>query len=149
MIQSVEVVNGTPVYWSLGNEMAVASRTGPVGDLRTLDGLLALVTFVERPDGTFRATARAVLLCEDVVSRVVYPALATLLEGEVSPAWHGGSGNACSEVRRCWARPPELSRVFLPLLGFPLPVSFHGSLAATAGSRRDHVACRVYSREGH
>lgn len=83
VIQPVEVVHGTPVYWSLGNEISGMGRPelGRYGDLRTLDGLLAMVTFVERPDGSFRAVPRAVLLCEDAPSRVVYPAVATLLQG--------------------------------------------------------------------
>ncbi len=86
VIQPMEVVNGTPVYWSLGNELSGMGRPelGRYGDLRTLDGLLAMVTFVERPDGTFQATPRAILLCQDVQSRVVYPAVATLVQGAPS-----------------------------------------------------------------
>jgi len=83
VIQPMEVVKGTPVYWSLGNEMSGMGRPelGRYGDLRTLDGLLAMVRFVERPDGTFQATPKAILLCEDVQSRVIYPAVATLVAG--------------------------------------------------------------------
>lgn len=77
-VQPFEVVNGTPVFWSLGNlmsAMGVPGR-GRYSDLRTLDGLLASVRFTEQTDGSFAAVADPVLLCQMVVGRVVYPGFA-------------------------------------------------------------------------
>ncbi len=76
-IQPLEVVNGTPVFWSLGNfvsAMGTPSR-GKYSDLRTLDGLLASVRFTEQPDGSFAVVAEPVLLCQMLNGRVVYPGL--------------------------------------------------------------------------
>jgi poly-gamma-glutamate synthesis protein (capsule biosynthesis protein) len=89
VIQGYERVNGTAVYWSLGNMMSGMGRAavGKYVDPRTLDGLMAVMRFEERPDGTFRTLASAVLLCEDVQSRIVYPALASL----AGPMVAGGS----------------------------------------------------------
>jgi poly-gamma-glutamate synthesis protein (capsule biosynthesis protein) len=78
-IQPLEWVNATPVFWSVGNfvsGMGVPGRDR-FSDLRTLDGLAATVRFTERPEGGFTAEPAAVLLCQMVDTRVVYPALAT------------------------------------------------------------------------
>lgn len=90
-IQPLEIVNGTPVFWSLGNfvsAMGTPSR-GKYGDLRTLDGLLASVRFTERADGSFDAVADPVLLCQMVIGRVVYPGFAEsavpVPDGAVAP----------------------------------------------------------------
>lgn len=90
-IQPLEIVNGTPVFWSLGNfvsAMGTPSR-GKYGDLRTLDGLLASVRFTERADGSFDAVADPVLLCQMVTGRVVYPGFAEsavpVPDGAVAP----------------------------------------------------------------
>jgi len=77
-IQPFEVVNGTPVFWSLGNfvsAMGVPGR-GRFSDLRTLDGLLASVRFIEQTDGSFASVAEPVLLCQMLAGRVVYPGFA-------------------------------------------------------------------------
>jgi poly-gamma-glutamate capsule biosynthesis protein CapA/YwtB (metallophosphatase superfamily) len=77
-IHPLEIVNGTPVFWSLGNlvsGMGVPGR-GRFSDPRTLDGLLAAVRFTERPGGGFDAEAAPVLLCQMTGSRVVHPGLA-------------------------------------------------------------------------
>ena len=79
-IQPFEVLNGTPVFWSLGNfmsAMGVPGR-GRFSDLRTLDGLLASIRFNEQADGSFVAVAVAepVLLCQMLAGRVVYPGFA-------------------------------------------------------------------------
>ena len=99
VVQPVEYVNGTLVYWSVGNEL---SGMGTVGmgkyiDPRTLDGLMAVVRFTERPDGTFSATPWTVLLCVDVESRVIYPALTALSQGGLTDAVRG-------RVEQCVAR---------------------------------------------
>ncbi len=77
-IHPLEVVDGTPVFWSLGNlvsGMGVPGR-GRFSDPRTLDGLLAAVRFTERPGGGFDAEAAPVLLCQMTGSRVVHAGLA-------------------------------------------------------------------------
>jgi poly-gamma-glutamate synthesis protein (capsule biosynthesis protein) len=79
-IQPLERVHGTPVFWSLGNfvsGMGVPGR-GRYSDPRTLDGLMATVRFTRRPDGSFESEASAVLLCQMVGSRVVYPGITAL-----------------------------------------------------------------------
>ena len=76
--QPMEVVSGTPIFWSLGNlvsGMGVPGR-GRYSDLRTLDGLLAAARFTERPDGTFAVEAAPVLICQMAGSRIVRPGLA-------------------------------------------------------------------------
>ena len=78
VVQPMEVVSGTPVFWSLGNfvsGMGVPGR-GRYSDLRALDGLLAAARFTERPDGTFAVDAAPVLICQMSESRIVRPGLA-------------------------------------------------------------------------
>ena len=78
VVQPMEVVSGTPVFWSLGNfvsGMGVPGR-GRYSDLRTLDGLLAAARFTERPDGGFAVEAAPVLVCQMAGSRIVRPGLA-------------------------------------------------------------------------
>lgn len=73
VVQPYEMVNGTPVYWSLGNFVSGMGRpgTGRYEDLRTLDGLLASVRFTERADGSFAVDPQAVLICNEQQARVV------------------------------------------------------------------------------
>ena len=78
--QPVERVNGTLVYWSLGNfisGMGMPDR-GTYADPRTLDGLLAKVRFTQAPDGSWTSEYAPVLLCNVTGSRVVYPGVQTL-----------------------------------------------------------------------
>jgi poly-gamma-glutamate synthesis protein (capsule biosynthesis protein) len=94
-IQPLEIVNGVPVFWSLGNftsGMGTPNR-GKYSDLRTLDGLLASVRFTEQPDGSFAAVAAPVLLCQVLDGRVVYPGLAQ--SAVPIPAQANGSLEAC------------------------------------------------------
>ncbi len=73
-VQPMEIVDGVPVFWSLGNlvsGMGVEGR-GKYSDLRSLDGLAAAVRFTERADGSFAADASPVGLCQMFESRVVY-----------------------------------------------------------------------------
>lgn len=81
VVQPLEVVGGTPVWWSLGNfvsEMGGPTAAGRYTDPRTGDGLLAFVRFTEQPDGTFRAEPAAVAICNDRIDRTVRPATAEL-----------------------------------------------------------------------
>ena len=80
-IQPVEIVNGTIVYWSLGNLISgMGEGNGPASDRRRLDGLMAKVQFTEQRDGSWAAAAEAILLCNVTGSRVVYPGIATLAD---------------------------------------------------------------------
>ncbi len=86
VIQPIEQVNGTWVYWSLGNfasgmGMPGATRYGPP----TLDELMAWVRFEETTVGTFSVTPSSVLMCEEIFGRVVYPAKAALVDPSVTP----------------------------------------------------------------
>ncbi len=84
-IQPLEIIAGTPVFWSLGNlasGMGVPGR-GKYSDLRTLDGLAATARFTERADGTWAVEAAPVLLCEMTAARVVYPVPESVQSGRV------------------------------------------------------------------
>jgi poly-gamma-glutamate synthesis protein (capsule biosynthesis protein) len=79
-VQGVERVNGALVHWSLGNfisGMGVAGRN-KYADPRTLDGLMATIRFVEQPGGRWTSEEWTVLLCNDPVTRIVWPALTVL-----------------------------------------------------------------------
>jgi poly-gamma-glutamate synthesis protein (capsule biosynthesis protein) len=91
VVQPLEVVHGTPVFWSLGNlasGMGVPGR-GRYSDLRSLDGLIAAVRFTEGPDGSFTAEAAPVLTCQDVGSRVVHQGLSVLADPSSPPTLRG------------------------------------------------------------
>ena len=77
VIQPVEQVNGTWVYWSVGNfisGMGTSSR-GKYADTRTLDEIAASARFTETSAGTFNVEPWPVLLCDDPFTRVVYAPL--------------------------------------------------------------------------
>jgi hypothetical protein len=80
VVQPVEVVNGTTVYWSVGNFVSGMGRpgTGRYVDPRSSDGLLAVVRFTETAPGVFTAVSRPVLLCNERASRTVYAPLSEL-----------------------------------------------------------------------
>jgi hypothetical protein len=80
-IQPVERVNGVLVYWSLGNfisGMGTPSISGRFDDPRTLDGLMANVTFTEQPNGRFATEPWTVLLCNQPFARLVWPGVQAL-----------------------------------------------------------------------
>ena len=86
VIQPVERVNGTWVYWSIGNfisGMGIPS-TGRYADLRTLDGLAATARFTETVPGTFTVEPWPVLLCVEPFTRRVYAPI-DALGGQLSP----------------------------------------------------------------
>jgi hypothetical protein len=88
VVQPVERVDGTLVYWSVGNfisGMGVAGRD-KYSDPRTLDGLLAAVRFTEQPDSSWLAEPWTVLLCNAAGSRIVYPGLIALGDPTISSA---------------------------------------------------------------
>ena len=86
VVQPVEWVNGTLVYWSLGNFISGmgASGRGKYDDLRTLDGLMATVRFTEQANGTWTAVPWTVLLCNVPDGRLVYPGVSMLSDPTIS-----------------------------------------------------------------
>ncbi|MFK7919198.1 MAG: CapA family protein [Ilumatobacter sp.] len=76
VIQPLEMVNDTPVFWSTGNMISGMGLaiSGRYADQRTLDGLLATVLFHEDDDGEWTSFPGAVTICTDVITRVVRPA---------------------------------------------------------------------------
>lgn len=103
VVQPYEMINGTPVYWSLGNfisGMGVAG-TGRYEDPRALDGLLAQITFDETTPGVFAVEAGAVLICNERGSRTVRAPRVELADPwavETMPDW------LVNEMRACIAR---------------------------------------------
>jgi hypothetical protein len=98
-IQPLELVDGPPVFWSLGNlvsGMGVPGR-GSYSDARALDGLLASVRFTEQHDGSFVPVTDPVLLCEMVDTRVVYPGFAS---SAIPVRRHGTDRSVSPAVRR-------------------------------------------------
>lgn len=99
VVQPVERVNGTVVYWSLGNfisGMGVIGR-GKYSDPRTLDGLLATVRFTEKADGSWSTEPWTVLLCNLLSNRLVYPGVTTLADPAISASLR-------SQLESCVAR---------------------------------------------
>lgn len=77
VIQPLERVNGTWVYWSVGNfisGMGTSSR-GKYADPRTIDEIAAGARFTETAPGTFSVEPSPVLLCNDPFTRAVYAPL--------------------------------------------------------------------------
>lgn len=95
-IQPLEVLDGTPVFWSLGNFVSGmgAPTSGRYADPRTLDGLMATARFTERPGGGFAVEAAPLLLCQMFGSRVVHPGIAAIADAATPPGDLAGIG-AC------------------------------------------------------
>lgn len=73
VVQPFEIVNGRPVWWSLGNfvsEMGPPS-VGRYASPSTSDGLLAFVRFTESEPGRFVASPGSIAICNDFVDRTV------------------------------------------------------------------------------
>lgn len=80
VVQPLEMVNNTPVYWSTGNMLSGMGTpgSGRYADQRTLDGIMAMVQFVERSDGNWDAYPGTIAICTDPVTRIVRPARSSL-----------------------------------------------------------------------
>jgi Bacterial capsule synthesis protein PGA_cap len=80
VIQPVEQVNGTWVYWSVGNFISGMGTpsSGKYSDLRTLDGLAAAARFTESSSGAFTVDPWPVLLCNEPITRTIYAPSAAL-----------------------------------------------------------------------
>jgi poly-gamma-glutamate synthesis protein (capsule biosynthesis protein) len=99
VLQPIEKVNGTWVYWSVGNfisGMGTASR-GVYADPRTLDELAASARFTETSPGVFSVELWPVLLCNETFTRAVYAPITALADPSLSPVVH-------AELRDCIVR---------------------------------------------
>jgi poly-gamma-glutamate capsule biosynthesis protein CapA/YwtB (metallophosphatase superfamily) len=99
VIQPLEQVNGTWVYWSVGNFVSGMgwAQSGRYADMRTLDGLIATARFVETSPGQFTVTPIPVLICDEHTSRTVYPVITTLADPTISAALR-------DQLQQCLAR---------------------------------------------
>jgi Bacterial capsule synthesis protein PGA_cap len=91
VVQPVEQVNGTWVYWSVGNfisGMGTPGR-GVYADPRTLDELAATARFTETTPGVFRVDPWPVALCTEPFTRSVYAPVAALADPSLSPLVRG------------------------------------------------------------
>ena len=87
VVQPVEKVNGTWVYWSVGNlisGMGTAGR-GVYADPRTLDELAATARFTETAPGVFSVEPWPVLLCNEPFGRRVYAPVTALADPTLNP----------------------------------------------------------------
>jgi poly-gamma-glutamate synthesis protein (capsule biosynthesis protein) len=82
VIQPVEEVNGTWVYWSVGNftsGMGTAA-SGKYIDQHTLDELAAAARFTETSPGVFTVEPWPVLLCNEPITRTLYAPITALAD---------------------------------------------------------------------
>lgn len=105
VVQPLEVVNGTPVFWSVGNFVSGMARPGDTTyGPASLDGLVASATFTEAGPGRFEAAVTPVLICNEIVARTVHPVTAALADPS-TPAWLRAELEACR--RRATAIVPD------------------------------------------
>ncbi|MEZ5298554.1 MAG: CapA family protein [Ilumatobacteraceae bacterium] len=100
VVQPFEFVDGTPVWWSLGNfvsEMGGPTATGRYVDPRTGDGLLARVSFLDMGEGLFKVDVTTIAICNESAARTVRPASIDLARPDVAPA-------VKAELAACLAR---------------------------------------------
>ena len=91
VVQPLERVNGTWVYWSVGNfisGMGTPSR-GVFADPRTLDELAASARFTETALGVFSVEPWPVLLCNEWVTRTIYAPITALADRTLPPFVQG------------------------------------------------------------
>jgi poly-gamma-glutamate synthesis protein (capsule biosynthesis protein) len=99
VVQPFEVVNDTPVWWSLGNfvsEMGPPS-VGRYESPRTSDGLLAFIRLDEQSSGGFVVSTASIAICNDFADRTVRAATLGL-------ARTGLSDRVRDELSQCLAR---------------------------------------------
>jgi len=99
VIQPLEQVNGTWVYWSVGNFVSGMgwAQAGRYADERTADGLIAAARFIETAPGTFTVVPTPILICDEHTSRTVYPVITTLFDPTISLALR-------NQLQQCLAR---------------------------------------------
>jgi hypothetical protein len=88
VVQGFEVLNDTPVWWSVGNLLSGMARPGQTGrysDPRSRDGLGAVLRFQEDGPGNWQLTPSSVILCNEEVSRIIYPGVEAAQDPELDP----------------------------------------------------------------
>jgi poly-gamma-glutamate synthesis protein (capsule biosynthesis protein) len=107
VIQPVERVNGTWVYWSVGNFISGmgTAASGKYSDQRTLDGLAAAARFTESASGEFTVETWPILLCNEPFTRTIYAPIESV--GQPLPAIVRSGLDAC--IRRSTAVIPNLN----------------------------------------
>lgn len=103
VVQPFEMVNGRPVWWSLGNfvsEMGPPS-VGRYASARTSDGLLAHVRFTESEPGRFVPTPDSIAICNDFADRTVRSPSIALPRLDLS-------SRVRDELIQCWNRTRDL-----------------------------------------
>lgn len=105
VIQPLEKVNGTWVYWSVGNFISGmgTAASGRYSDQRTLDGLAATARFTETSAGTFVVEPWPVLVCNEPFTRTLYAPSTAL--GEPLPALVRSGLEACLQRSRSVVAP--------------------------------------------
>ena len=103
VVQPVEKVNGTWVYWSVGNLISGMGTPGRkvFADPRTLDELAATARFTETSPGVFAVVPWPVLLCNEPLTRLVYAPITALADSSLSPGVR-------SELQDCITRTTPL-----------------------------------------
>jgi poly-gamma-glutamate capsule biosynthesis protein CapA/YwtB (metallophosphatase superfamily) len=103
VVQPLELVNNTFVYWSVGNFVSGmgTAGSGRYADQRTLDGLLATARFTETTPGVFHVDPWPVVVCTSKLDRSVTAGVSALAD----PAWSAAAGPArLAEIRACVSR---------------------------------------------
>ena len=75
VVQPFEIVNGTPVWWSIGNLLSGMARPGAndrYTDPRTRDGLGAVLRFTETGPGSWDVSTSSIVLCNEAATRTIY-----------------------------------------------------------------------------
>lgn len=109
VVQGVEVLDGTPVWWSVGNllsGMARPNATDRYTDPRTRDGLGAGLVFTETAPGVWDAVASSVVLCNEAAGRTIHAGVTASQDPTLTPA-------ARAELAGC----VERTRVAVPDAG--------------------------------
>lgn len=169
VVQPVERVNGTLVYWSVGNLVSGmgTAGSGKYADLRTLDGLLATVRFTESQPGRFVAESWPVVVCTSRLDRSVHPAVSELADPELAAlGWHRCRATNCApasiarwpwwarcadaRLRTCDCSPPtSTARSSAPAVPSPRgsslpcrqPATPAGTWCSPPGARRTWSSC--------
>jgi poly-gamma-glutamate synthesis protein (capsule biosynthesis protein) len=89
VVQGFEVLNGTPVWWSVGNLLTGMARPGETGryaDPRSRDGLGAVMRFHEDGPGNWRLDTSSLVLCDERSSRTIYAGVSASQDPTLPPA---------------------------------------------------------------
>ena len=89
VVQGFELVDGTPVWWSIGNllsGMARPNASDRYTDPRTRDGLGAVLRFTETAPGVWDTEAASIVLCNESASRVIHAGVAASEDPALAPA---------------------------------------------------------------